>query len=532
MILYYALTLHQQIACILHKEIYAPSEEAHLYLSNGNAISDKHMERLKESGFFSNIVIMDDQPAWGMYGNANIKEEKVLEETLKEITELCYRSLLIPLDEYDEIYISADHFPFGMAIIYNEIPYYYIEEATGVYGSYKLWLDIIYGQKNMLSYYVAQRYGLQGRATNILKRFVDLDKQSNDIEEQDYINIVDFSIPKLLKRINKDAQNRILKCFDVLDKISVGNSDKNAIIMSEYLAHAKFCTWEEQKEIYGRFIDYFCENMNVFVKPHPNDHQGIYEKWFPNVVQIEKNIPAELLPLVIEGDISLSIALTSTSVYVLSEDINNTYLFRNKDLRSIKLIKNMDLYYVAIQLVSDYLKYSTILGIGADCLQIKYFLKTMKINETEVIELDDYKLPCSGNRNIVIVDSLKYAEMVGEQEVYKLLKNAQRKDVFIFLNTDNDVLFFDDDRAFVKYTIPIEININRENGERTSKWIYCYTEDESMRQEIMVKEIDKFLANAGIEVKVNGNDKGVRERVLEGMLRATEQKCVMLTKRK
>ena len=532
MILYYALTLHQQIACILHRELYASQKDAHLYLSNGNVIDDIHLKNMKNSGFFSEIIVMDDQPAWTMGSGKNINDETALNEVLANITELCYKSLIVPIEEYSDIYIAADHFPFGMTLIYNNIPYHYIEEATGVYCNYNLWLGIINNQKNQLSYNVAMKFGLQGRAACVVDRLIDLDKQFEIIKDEDAKNLVDFSIPKLLKKIDEDTKNCIMRCFGILDMKRVDNRKKNAIIMTEYLAHAKFCTWEEQREIYGRFIDYFCENMNIIVKPHPNDYQGIYETWFPQSTQIDKSIPAELLPLAIEGGIDLCIALTSTSVYVLQEKLDDIYSFRNKDLRSIKLIKQMDLYFVVMNLLKDFLNNVTIWGIGADCRQIKYLLKSMDIKQIEIVEQDNCEIPLDSKRRVIIFDSLEYTDGVDENNIQKMLHRSKNKDVFVFINTNKDVLFYDEYNEWAEYTIPICLNINKISGEKSVEWIYFYTKDGNMRQEILMKQIDKMLVNAGIEIKVNCDNKSIRERVLEGMLRATEQKCNMLIKRK
>lgn len=532
MILYYALTLHQQIACMLHKELFAPHEQAHLYLSNGNNIDEIYLEQLRNSGFFAEVAIMDDQPTWGMGEGKELSDKNALDEVLAEVAELCYKSLLLPIEEYSDIYVAADHFPFGMAMVYKNIPYHYIEEATGVYCTYYLWLDIVNKQKIKLSYNVAKKYGLAGRASCVIERLIDVDKQFEEIRAEEKEKIVDFSLPKLLKKIDDNARKRILDCFGLTDTICVGKNTKNAIIMTEYLAHAKFCTWDEQREIYGRFIDYFCENMNVLIKPHPNDYQGIYEVWFPQSKQIDKSIPAELLPLVIEGGIDLCIALTSTSVYVLQENLNNTYSFRNNDLRSIKLIKQMDLYYVTMNILNNFLENASIWGVGADCLQLKAFLRNMRINNCQIEDCPNCEIPKNTGKRVIIVDALEYTDGVDEKKIQKMLRNADLKDVFVFMNTNKDVLFYDNDNEWAENTIPVCITLDKANGESVVDWIYFYTRDVNMQKEILTKKIDKMLVNAGIEVKVNCDDKSIRERVLEGMLQATEQKCNMLIKRK
>lgn len=531
--LYYALTKHQQIACMLHKALYMKEEPAHLYISNGNNIETTYIEKLKATGFFSEVIVMDDQPVWALSYSKDVRDEENLKDVMRQATEICEKSLVLPLEDYDEIYVAADHFPLGMVLVFNGISYHYIEEATGAYANYDLWLRIVAEQKNTLSYEFATRYGLQGRADCVVEKLIDVDNQlwaKNKNDDKDD-KIVDFSLSKLLKKIDYNSKQKILEFFGIDNKVELDEKNKSAIIMTEYLAHAKFCSWDEQREIYGRFIDYFCDDMNVFIKPHPNDFQGTYEQWFPNTVQIDRNIPAELLPLMIEQDFNLAIALTSTSVFEIRGIVSDIYYFRNKDLRSIQLIKQMDSYYVASWFIENCIHADTVLGIGADSLQIRYFLKSMG-NSAKVKEWDQFNIPLCKKRMAIVIDSLKYVEDKKVYDLYQMLEDADKNNYFIFINTDKDVLFFDDEFRWARYTVPVHINLDKRDGSKVSEWIYIYTKDDVMKKEIMITEINKMLMNAGIEVKVNNDGQSVRERMLEGMLNATEQKCNILIKRK
>ena len=293
MILYYTLTKYQQLASMLHKLLYAASEEAHLDLSNGNYIELDYMERLKESGIFAEVVIFADQRAWTLGAEVNFEYEENLYSVLDNVGELCFQALLRPVEEYDDIYILADHFPLGFVLAYKNIPYHYIEEAAGVHCCYELWKNKLLEQNNRFLYLIAKRVGVYGSADCVIDCYVDLDKQDEAYFDE---KAIDFSVPKLLKEINQHQLELILKVFCVDTNYFLDKNEKVALILTEYLAGAKVCTWEEQRMIYGMFIDYFCENMKVLIKPHPNDHQGTYSIWYSSIIELNKSAPSELVP--------------------------------------------------------------------------------------------------------------------------------------------------------------------------------------------------------------------------------------------
>ena len=70
---------------MLHKELFAPHEQAHLYLSNGNNIDEIYLEQLRNSGFFAEVAIMDDQPTWGMGEGKELSDKNALDEDISDL---------------------------------------------------------------------------------------------------------------------------------------------------------------------------------------------------------------------------------------------------------------------------------------------------------------------------------------------------------------------------------------------------------------------------------------------------------------
>lgn len=532
MILYYTLTKYQQLASMLHKLLFAPNEEAYLYLSNGNYIEPDYLDRLKKSGIFTEVAVFDDQSAWVMGAEVDFEHEEKLYPALDNISELCFQSLLRPIEEYDDIYILADHFPLGFVLAYKNIPYHYIEEAVGVHCCYELWMQKLLEQNNKFLYLIGMKVGVYGRANCVIDCYVDLEKQ-----DETYCNekAIDFSVPRLLNKLERHKLEVILKVFECDNVFEVSTDKKNALILTEYLAGAKVCSWEEQRMVYGMFIDYFCENMRVFIKPHPNDHQGIYRVWFPAITELNKSAPSELVPCCIGNKIDKLISLCSTSFMSLQDNAVDIYSFRNKDLRAEKMFRSFNRYYVASKMIATIHDRCSIYGIGADSRQISFFLKTEGITGMDVFEYDRADLPNNDNRRIIVIDDLNYSEQLTEFDVYDMLDKARADDVFVFIDSGKDVLFFeDDDNSWAEYIVPIRIDEIplREDLEEQKEWIFMLTKDREVRYTFLQTRIDRMLINTGIQVKANAEENSIRERVLEGMLYATEQKCIMLTRRK
>lgn len=517
---------------MLHKLLFAPNEEAHLYLSNGNYIEPDYLDRLRESSIFTEVAVFNDQPTWAMGAEVNFEYEEKLYPVLDNVAELCFQSLLRPIEEYDDIYILADHFPLGFVLAYKSILYHYIEEAVGVHCCYELWKQKLLEQNNKFLYLIATKVGVYGHADCVIDCYVDLEKQ-----DESYFNekAVDFSVIKLLDKLDFHQMKVILKVFKVDNALVVNKNKKNALILTEYLAGAKVCSWEEQRMIYGMFIDYFCEDMKVFIKPHPNDHQGTYRIWFPGITELNKSAPSELVPCCLGNKIDKLISLCSTSFKSLQDKAMEIYSFRNKDLRTEKMFRSFNKYYVAAKMIAMIRDKYSIYGIGADSNQIRYFLKTEGNTEIDVYEYDRADLPDDDNRRIIVIDDLSFSEQLTEFDIYEMLHKSKDDDVFVFIDSKKDVVFFeDDDNSWAEYTAPIRIDEIplREDMAEQKEWIFMLTKDKELRYTFLQTRIDRMLVNTGIQVKANAEEASIRERVLEGMLYATEQKCIMLAHRK
>ena len=114
------------------------------------------------------------------------------------------------------------------------------------------------------------------------------------------------------------------------------------------------------------------------------------------------------------------------------------------------------------------------------------------------------------------------------------MNSANDDDVFIFINTKNDVLFYiNDNNTWAENTVAVRVEeiIIGDETDKKEGWMFMYSKDKDVKKIFLTTRIDKMLENAGVEVKINC-DNGIRERMLEGLLYATERKLILLNQNK
>lgn len=533
MILYYALTVYHQLECVLHKLLFQPEEPAHLYLSSSILQEDGQMERLRESGLFDEVVLMDDAPAWKIGSKVKLKNQEALFPALDEITRLCYGSLLLPIEEYQELYICADHFPFGFALAYQNIPYHYFEEATGAHSRRSILLEEIRG-KNEFWYLVFEKLGARGMADCIVDKNIDFDFQLDGFADE---KARDFSVRKLLKVLRQDELDLVLRIFGRFDAVHPPDGKPLALLLTQHYAAASITTYEGQRHLYALMLDYFCEDMYCIVKPHPTDRQGIYQTWFPDAGLLNRALPAELLPYCFDRRLALTLSATSSSAYNLGDISDAVITFESDDNRFDKLYPSMHRYFTAAELIKREAQGYAVYGLGADMRQLEHFLSPARTNrQWELIELSCAQLPQDPGSCVVVIDDLSWLEEpCREREIWAMMEGLSDQDFIVFIDSKQDVLFYNtDDNSWAENLVPIPLSktpIKEDACESQGKeWMFVYSPSKKKQYEFLTVKIEKQLSNTGVLLTVNEQETSVRERLLEGMLFATEKKCIKMSR--
>lgn len=529
--LYYALTSFHQLECVLHKLIIKPDETAHLYLSSSMIQEEGQIERLRNSGLFKKVVIMDDARAWQIGSRCKLANQGIFNSVMDEISKLCMDNLLLPITKYDNLYIFADHFPFGFVLAYKNIPYIYFEEATGAHSRRQILLDEI-RKKNEFWYLVFEKLGARGEADCIIEKNIDLDFQLEGFSDS---KAKDFSVTKLLKQLSRPQINQVLSIFGKFSTKDISIKKKLALILTQHYAAASITTYKGQWLLYALLMDYFANNHKIIIKPHPTDRQGIYHTWFPNSKVLERGMPVELLPYCFNQRLDITISATSSSAYNLKDISNRVVTFESEDNRFDKMFYGMHRYYVATQIILQLCRNFDIYGYGADMCQINNFLKINGFKRIS-IELKELKLETERKRSaFVIIDS---PAMIGlpnsEYMIREFLNSLKESDVVCFIDFDKKACFYTpDENEWALYTVPImieEINLNKDKYTDIEKeWIYLYTKNNFKRRELLTFQIDKMLHNTGIKISVKNAEEKMRENILEGFLNAAEEKTIVIS---
>ena len=528
--LYYALTTYHQLECVLYKLFYRPNNKAHLYLSNSIIIEEDLQQRLLDSGLFEEVVVLDDSFAWQVGSKVKVENEEIFESVMDEIADTCFAQLLQPIETYDELYIFADHFPLGFSLAYREIPYHYFEEATGAHSRRAILLEEI-KCKNHFWYLVFIKLGARGESDCIIDKFIDFDFQLQGFHDE---KAVDFGVKKLLCKLSPKDKKMLCSILGEFHIETGLAGNPLALLLTQHYAAASITTYEGQCLLYALLLDYFTEGLTGVIKPHPTDRQGVYRSWFPGIHMLNREIPAELLSLLVEEKFQLIISATSSSAYNLSDIAHNVMTFESEDNRFDKLFYSMNRYFVATYIIKKYYSNCNIFTLGADTKQVENFLESMngQKNEYPIYEKTKLKSLNTNAKNVLIIDDLSLTKEDQNNHLWEIMKTLNDDSVIIFINSSEDVAFYNpNDTEWGTHLVPLAIEKKavRENPYMAleKEWMFLYTKNNKMKRELLNIQIDKLLNYTGIEIHVGGNV-SQKEKLLEAMLYATEKKCIKM----
>lgn len=527
--LYYALTIYHQLGCILHKMLINPESDAELFISDSITYSPGLIERIKDSGIFRDVRILKDSPAWSMGGAVNhANAKKTIVPALNAIGDFCFSLLPRPIEKYGNLYIFADHFPLGFSLAHKGIPYYYFEEASGAHSRRHILIELLQ-KKNPFLYWVFMQTGARGMARSIIKKYMDMDLQLENFEDP---LAEDFSASKLLQQMTGIQMDLLLGIFNQQERIALPADRPSAIVFTQHFANMKVTSFEGQHLIYALLLDYFCQDMHVLIKKHPNDRQGLYSQWFPDATILAREFPSELLPYCIDGAIERGISATSSAAFNSGNLIKNRITFQSENNRFEFDFPYIHRYYIAARLIEMAGEQYTILGLGIDTVLLRalltYHTAVSKARLEEIRDIVDIGDDIVENGAIIIVDQLE----INRDGYEDLICDFMEKDncILLFLDTKNDAVFLNpQDIGNVEFMLPIKIEKNPLHGlpvqDTETEWIYLHTKNDVKRRELIQTRIDKALERTGLHIRVDAGMWNIRETVLEGMLLAVEKRC-------
>ena len=352
--LYYGLTNYHLLCSILHKFIYNDNDKAVFVASQG--ILKSRIEVLKKSGIFDEVYYLEDTQIRDKMFNQVIENSK--EENIKHITTIFieeYEKLLpFNINDFDDLYLVADHGVFGIYILMKRLKYIYLEDGRGIYSNWEI-LDNLLRIKNPGIRVMSLYYGAYGRNDLIKNKYISFDSQKSDC---DFNNCIDFDVNSLLDRISNEQLESILTVFNVKN-YHVDFNRKNALVLTQRFSTYKMLENDECVLLYALLCDILAKECNVFLKPHPAD-KADYSNVFKKEVLIDKEMPSELIKFIIKRKFDIGICTFSTSINSLKNYIEQLYNFDESIIYFKKdLFKLYALYEIASRLKANVISNET-----------------------------------------------------------------------------------------------------------------------------------------------------------------------------
>ena len=234
----------------------------------------------------------------------------------------------IPVDfkEYKDIYVFCDSDPIGYYLSYKRIYYHAIEDGldcikyydTARYdnrGFFKLkaklasW-NLIFIQNGYGKYCIDMEVNNIQCLPYQCKKYIEKSREElvNGLLEEDKKLLVELFVDNIKELIEEIVEYKSVK--------------KRVLILTEPL-----CDLKTRKNIFEDIIKNYCQDYQVFIKPHPRDELD-YKKYFSEYIVIEGKFPMEIMNYIpgIKWDKVIS-------VFTVPDSIKNTeeVLFLGED---------------------------------------------------------------------------------------------------------------------------------------------------------------------------------------------------------
>ena len=503
MILYHGSTAYHILYCIVHKVRYHYHEKAVLFISEYMA-PQKDLEifigKIRERNWFTDIWVVPERTFRAKAGRyltpaSSISEiEGMIEKLCNLLTQYCPYQL----EHFSKLYVAADQWTVGIYLLKKHIPYYYIEDASGMLSEEKRYLKII-RDTNPQSYTLCQYLHGAGRSNVVLKKLCDLDNQQEGFYDE---KAVDFSIHKAMQEMEEAHRQEILSLYDGT-VIPLQTEKPNLLFLTQYHRNLEIKSIAMQKKMTYRILDYFGEDCELIIKPHPKDGYLHYESMLPGCTVVKRSVPSELLPFILDGPLELAITPNSTSIGGIRHKCKNLLSFGAE----IEVYyERLHLYYV----VASYIKQ----------IYEGQFLSYDNVNQQFLANfLWMMDIPPQGTSSQRIFVDGGSNHKIHEDDKEEL--SFTEDDTIFFLEFEQRFSFLSLDWITAERLLEITVTVTGTNGSKKEASIWFYSPDEAIRRRIQNMAILKTFPYSGETLEANAKA-STEQRILEGKLRALE----------
>ncbi len=214
--------------------------------------------------------------------------------------------------QYDRIYMFDDADPLGYYFYKHNIPYIAIEDALDLYKR-----DLLEG--------VRRAFWLRKLLFKLRLLYLPCAMGKNavqvEVNDRTGVTCVDpkkiIEIPRqgLIDALTEQEKNQLFGVFEQENEVEhIPAEVKTVLILAQCLYPADVPTLDIQRQIYRQIVDDLKQTYDrVFIKPHPRDKLD-YTQDFPDVVQLGKYYPVEILNLQTKLHFSKAVTIFSTAI--------------------------------------------------------------------------------------------------------------------------------------------------------------------------------------------------------------------------
>ncbi len=328
MILYHVSTVYQLLGCIVHKLTYYEEEDCDILIMEYIVAENERVQlqqRLIATGWFRSVRLIPEQKLTFQRGGTlnEQSEPKQIRKIANKIADSFESWWKTDPHTYRKIYAGSDQWSFGTYLLVRQIPYYYLEDASGMLSQEQRYLDIIRNM-NKTCYIIVMNYKGIGKSDLVIEKLCDLRNQMPGFQDP---KAVDFSIYHTLKYKIPNRIEEILGFYQVTP-VKTQERQKLSIFLTRYLKTLSIRILDIQELLSTLLIDYFCAEHQLIVKPHPKDSWLNYHRIFPGALVLPNDFPAELLPFAMaEERPDTAITASSTSIGGMQDYALNSYSF-------------------------------------------------------------------------------------------------------------------------------------------------------------------------------------------------------------
>lgn len=534
------------------------------------------VERIRAADIFGKVYYVNQADAWKEINKLDITSDaNQIDKAVKSVVEF-WKNHFIYFDKiisrYKNICIWDDHFTFGMALAYLKIPYTYYEESPGCHHRRDIFIDL--SVKKIINKAFAPttiHYGLRGKYPYAISNNYDFDLNPMKKEECDQ----NFSLVQKLKEIRKsnlEGFNKLKRIFAPegyfikLKKDNYTEERKNFLLIGQHYSDFLYKNTNTIRYVLFMLVDYFGENMNLWIKNHPSNYFNPFQSWFPDANIINENVPMELICAENIIDFQRVASVSSSVPLVMRDTDTDIILFHNIEdgdsFESEKRFLDLNKYYIIariieqISLTHDLHRLDL---VGIERLSWNYLINYQNISLPkmqyikDINEIEKYYQEETENNRCYFID-IKY--LCSDINIFELFIKMGEDDIAFLINMDKVNIF--NNQEIFNYIFPLPIEIIDKSGNsglfgagipefplkntneklhkevykdfryKERQMVYMYTKNAEITSSVLALSIEKKLSRCGIDVVYKPLTFNYREIVLESMLEQLEYQYLKL----